>query len=311
MKEIKELLEGDKILGQMLVNNATRGVTNNGLSYMTIVFQDRSGTIEGKKWDISDEDIETFTPGNIVNVSAEVIFYKTGLQLKVYSGDKVDSKNVDIARFVTSAPIPLPDLEKKLDDYLNSLKDKDIALLTKTIIKEHYKDYVTFPAAVRNHHDFGSGILFHSLSMADLAEFVSSKHENVNRDLLIAGTLLHDMGKIVELSGPIIPKYTVEGKLLGHISIMSSIISETAERLNIKSEVPMLLQHMVLSHHGQYEFGSPVLPLTREALLLSLIDDLDAKMAVLDKAYEGVGPGEFTQKIFALEDRYFYKPKDK
>jgi len=149
------------------------------------------------------------------------------------------------------------------------------------------------------------------MQMADLGEAIVKLYPSVNRDMLMAGIILHDLGKTLELSGPIIPKYTLEGKLLGHISITHAEIQKTVDELQITGEVPVLLSHMVLSHHGKMEFGSPVLPLTREAYLLSAIDDIDAKMMMLDKAYDQTPEGEFTSRVYALDERSFYKPKKK
>ena len=146
--------------------------------------------------------------------------------------------------------------------------------------------------------------------MAELGDFLAKKYAPVNRDLLITGILLHDLGKIVELEGPVIYHYSVEGKLLGHISIMVSEIRMAAKELGIDNETPLLLEHMVLSHHDKPEYGSPVSPLTKEALLLTYIDNMDSKMAIVDKALEGINPGEFTQKIFPLDGRTMYKPKN-
>ena len=145
--------------------------------------------------------------------------------------------------------------------------------------------------------------------MAELGDFLAKKYAPVNRDLLITGVLLHDIGKIVELEGPVVYHYSVEGKLLGHISIMVSEIRMAAKELNIANETPILLEHMVLSHHDKPEFGSPIPPLTKEALLLTYIDNMDSKMAIVDKALEAVQPGEFTQKIYPLDSRMMYKPK--
>jgi 3'-5' exoribonuclease len=150
----------------------------------------------------------------------------------------------------------------------------------------------------------------HTVSMADIGLFLCDYYKDIDRDILLTGILLHDMGKCIEFEGPAVYKYSLEGKLLGHISIMMAEIRRAAIGLNITSEVPILLEHMVLAHHGQHEFGSPVLPLTKEALLLSLIDNLDSKMVILDKALSAVNPGEFTQKIFPLDNRMFYKPKE-
>ena len=167
----------------------------------------------------------------------------------------------------------------------------------------------SYPAAVSIHHEYSSGLLMHSVTMADLAVTLCPIYD-CDHDLMVTGCLLHDMGKIIELEGPIVYKYSLEGKLLGHISIMCAEIRKAAEELKIQSEIPLLLEHMVLSHHGQQEFGSPVMPLTKEGLLLSIIDNLDSKMVVVNKALNDVEPGNFSNKVFPLDNRAFYKPKN-
>lgn len=311
MKWIKDFLEGDLIRGPLLVVNANKGITNNGLAYMNVTLQDKTGTIEAKKWDINEADAALINVGNVILVDGDVLNYRDNLQVKIRAVSKVNDDEFDATRFTMASPIPLPELEKRLDGYLNSLKDKDIALLTKTLVGKYYKSYIAYPAAVRNHHEFASGLLHHTIQMADLGEAIVNLYPSIDRDMLIAGILLHDLGKTLELSGPIIPKYTLEGKLIGHISITHAEIQKSIEVLKINSETATLLSHMVLSHHGKYEYGSPVLPLTREAYLLSVIDDLDAKMMILDKAYEQTPEGEFSARIYAMDDRSFYKPKKK
>jgi len=309
MKTISEFIDGDRIYGQFLVTVANKGVTSVGKSYLTITFQDATGTMDGKKWDVLPEDLETFAPGNIVNVQGEVLQYKDHLQMKVLSGEPIlDSDGIDFTRFVPSAPVPKAELEKKLDAYLDSLQNEDVAKLTRHIITKFRAKYVDWPAAVRNHHNFVSGLLYHSLTMADLAEKVCQIYPSLNRDVLIAGTLIHDIGKTVELSGPVATQFTLEGKLLGHISIMQAEVRMAAKELGMTGEIPVIMEHMVLSHHGIPEYGSPVMPLTREALALNMIDDMDAKMMILDKAYADVEPGGYTSKLFTMDERYFYKP---
>lgn len=309
MTWIKDLQEGASIKESFLVNNVTKGVTGNNMPYLTITLQDKTGTIDGKKWDVKSEDADIFTPGNIVQVSADVIYYKNSYQLKVLSGEKVKDEKIDYARYTMSAPVPQDELEAQLKTILASIKDEDISLLVNALIEKYYDKFVTYPAAVRNHHEFTNGLLYHTISMVGLADKIASFYPSIDRDLLVGGVLLHDLGKTIELSGPIIPKYTTEGKLLGHISIMAGEIRKIAEALKIESEVPTLLAHMVLSHHGKMEFGSPVTPLLREALVLSMIDDLDAKMIILDKAYAETAEGEFTSRIYPIDDSYFYKQK--
>jgi len=148
------------------------------------------------------------------------------------------------------------------------------------------------------------------LSMVHLAEAMIPMYPTIARDMLMAGILLHDLGKTIELSGPIIPKYTIPGKLIGHITLMASEILKTAPELGIEEEKATLIAHMVISHHGKQEFGSPVIPLTREAFLLSLIDDMDAKLVMMDKALEGIEAGDFSTRIYTLDDRTLYQPKN-
>ena len=217
----------------------------------------------------------------------------------------------DLSDFKKMSPITLDDMKRKLNSYLESFKDEDVKTVTEAVIEHFYKKYVTYPAAIKVHHEFGSGILHHSLAMADLADAIAKLYPQVDRDILIAGALMHDIGKTIEyIDGPV-PEHSVEGKLCGHISIMYAEFKKIVDDLHITSEVPMLLEHMILSHHGKLEFGSPVLPATREALLLSQIDMIDSKLMVLDKAFENTEPGNFTERIWTMDNVSFYKPKDR
>lgn len=307
-KQIKEFTDGLTIDTQFLVTNVSKGVKADGGRYLNVTIQDASGQIEAKKWEVSDEDNEILVPGNIVGLYGQVYQYKNSLQFKIFEAVKIDASNVDISRFVKPCPVPKEELIERLNAHLDDMKDEEVKRLVKAIIDKFYGDYITYPAAVRNHHAFGSGLLYHSITMADVASKVCDIYPSLNRDILIGGCLLHDIGKTIELSGPVATKYTLEGKLIGHISIMQSEIRKVAEELKISSETSILMQHMILSHHGIPEFGSAVVPMTREALALSTIDNFDAKMQVLDNAMEGVEPGDFTQRIFALDNLSFYKP---
>ena len=312
MKWINELVDGDHLIGQLLVTQANKGITEKGQAYINVSFQDKTGSLEAKKWEATDLDIATLVPGAVVNVDGVINLYKGQNQLKILSVSKVeDLSSINLAQFQRVSPIPLDEMKAKLEKYLNSFKDKDVELVTRTVIKHFYDKYITYPAAVRIHHEFGSGILHHSLTMADTAEAVAKIYPQVDRDILVAGALLHDIGKTIEYENPLMPKQTVEGKLVGHISIMYAEFKKIVDDLHIKSEVPLLIEHMILAHHGKLEFGSPVLPSTREALLLSEIDMMDSRMMVLDKAYANVKPGEFTEKLWMMDNTAFYKPKDR
>ena len=308
MKMISEFTDHDRIEGQFLLGSVSKGVNTNGGSYFSVELRDASGQITAKKWDATLQDEEIFVTGNVISLIGETNRYKDALQLKILSAEVVPLDEIDVDRFVKAPPVSKNELIKKFNNYVNSIKNEDCQKLLKYMINKFDDKLYSYPAAVSIHHEYSSGLLMHSISMADLASFLCPIYD-CDYDILITGCLLHDMGKIIELEGPIVYKYSLEGKLLGHISIMCAEIRKAAEDLKITSEAPLLLEHMILSHHGQPEFGSPVMPLTKEALLLSLIDNLDSKMVVVNKAIADIEPGNFSNKVFPLDNRSFYKPK--
>lgn len=307
---VKEFFDGMMLREeQFLVVSFTKLTSTNGNQYANIELQDKTGKIEGKKWSIDSEDIYVFTPGNIVSINGEVLLYKGNLQVKIYSGRELDKRAVDLSRFLIQSDYSLENLKERYNTLLNQIEDSEINNLVKTIFAKYEREIFSYPAAKTHHHNYLRGLITHSISMAEIASFVGSKYDNINLDILIAGTLLHDIGKIIELSGPEITTYTTEGQLLGHISIGFSMLKDECNKLNIDKEKATQLQHIVLSHHGKFEYGSPVLPATKEAILLSMIDDMDAKMELADNVLENVNEGEFSPRVFAFNDRCLYKPK--
>lgn len=311
MQFVKDIKDGDHVNDLFVVSSVNKCTSDKAKTYLNITLQDNSGSISAKKWEVLPGDTDFIKTNNIIEVEGEVTDYKGSLQMKVLFARPIDISTVDLSDFKKVSPIPLKDMKAKLDKYLKSFKDPDVALITNKVIEHFYDKYITYPAAVKVHHEFGSGIIHHSLAMADLAEEVAKLYPQVDRDILVAGTLLHDIGKTIEYKDGPVPEQTVEGKLCGHISIMYAEFKRIVETLNIKSEVPMLLEHMILAHHGQLDFGSPVVPCTREAMLLSMIDLLDSKMMCLDKYLDATEPGEFTERIWSMDNASFYKPKER
>ena len=305
---IKDIRSGFDCDGIYLIKDAYCINAQNGSNYIVMTLQDSSGTIDGKMFNVGPKEIEVFKGGNVVKVEASASTYKDKLQVVINDGELIDSNKVDVSSLIPSSPIPLPDLLKEMNQFIDSLKDEDIKNIVRTTIDDNYQKYIDNPAAVRNHHDFYHGLLFHSLSMCRVASALANLYPDVDYDLLVGACLLHDIGKTKELSGPILTKYTLEGDLLGHLTIGAEMVEETCKKLNIQGEKPLLLKHMILSHHGKLEFGACVLPQTKEAYMLSVIDDLDAKLMSIDKAMKNVKKGEFSDKIFAMDNRMFYKP---
>lgn len=309
MIRVIDFKDGDKLTSQLLVVSALKGVTNNGLTYLTLELRDATGSINAKKWEVTPSDEEIFVAGNVIEANFEVIFYKTSLQLKIYSAKLVPDEEVDVVAFTKQPPVPFETLKEKLHKHIDDIEEGDVKKVLLHILSKFKEKFLFNPGAASIHHEYRHGLLHHTVSMCDHASYFASYYPNVDKSLLLAGTILHDIGKTIELEGKVVFKYSLEGKLLGHISIINTEIAKAKEELNINSEQITLLQHMILSHHGQLEYGSPVLPLTKEALLLYLIDNIDSKMVIVEKALEVTEVGQFSNKVFALDNRSFYKHK--
>ncbi|MGG1396410.1 3'-5' exoribonuclease YhaM [Bacillus salipaludis] len=300
---------GDQVELFLLIKSATKGTASNGKPFLTLILQDQSGEIEAKLWDAGEEDEKNYAPQNIVKILGELQNYRGKSQLKIRQIRKSGPNDrVKLDDFLEAAPLSQDEMSSKLTQYIFDMKNPNIQRITRYLIKKHQEAFLVYPAATKNHHEFVSGLAYHVVSMLDLAKAISSLYPSLDRDLLYAGVILHDMGKVLELSGPISTMYTIEGNLLGHITIMVNEIGKAAEELGISGEEVLILQHLVLSHHGKAEWGSPKPPLIKEAEILHYIDNLDAKMNMLDRALERVKPGEFTERVFALDNRSFYKP---
>ena len=306
---IKDFKEGQSFTSPLLLTQVSKGLTNAGQPYLTLSFQDKSGTIEAKYWDVSPSIESLMEPASFYQVQGDVIAYRGNLQMKIESIKKLNPETVTLSDFTLSAPLPLEEMEATLKQTIQSLEDNDYRQLVQTLIDKYYDKFIVYPAAVRNHHEFTSGLIYHTLSMVKIAEFFIQTYPPFDRDLVISGILLHDLGKTVEFSSPIVAKYTKEGKLIGHIQWMAAEVFSTGEQLNLPQEKVMLLQHIILSHHGKPEFGSAVPPMTKEALLVHMVDDFDAKMTMIDKALNQIEPDSFTPRLFTFDDRSFYKKK--
>lgn len=300
---------GEQVELFLLVKSAVKGTASNGKPFLTLVLQDKSGDIEAKLWDASETDEQNFAAQSIVKINGDIQNYRGRSQLKIRQIRPVTpNDHVKLDDFLETAPMSIDEMTSKLTQYLFEMENPNIQRITRHLMKKFQNDFMQYPAATKNHHEFVSGLAFHVISMLDLAKAIASLYSSLDKDLLYAGVILHDLGKVVELSGPVATAYTVKGNLLGHITIMVDEIGKAADELGISGEEVMVLQHLVLSHHGKAEWGSPKPPLIREAEILHYIDNIDAKMNMIDRALERVKPGEFSERIFALDNRSFYKP---
>ncbi|MBM6617684.1 3'-5' exoribonuclease YhaM [Bacillus suaedaesalsae] len=300
---------GEQIDVYLLVKSCTKGIASNGKPFLTLILQDQTGDIEAKLWDCTPESEQVYKAQSIVKVYGDIHSYRGKNQLKLRSiRPSNETDPVDVSDFLEVAPLAQDEMMSKITQYIFEMKNPNIQRITRHLVKKYQQSFLEYPAATKNHHEFVSGLAYHVVSMLDLAKVISGLYPSLDTDLLYSGVILHDLGKVMELSGPVATVYTTEGNLLGHITIMVNEIGKAAEELGIKGEEVTVLQHIVLSHHGKAEWGSPKPPLIKEAEILHYIDNLDAKMNMLDRALERVKPGEFSDRVFALENRSFYKP---
>lgn len=308
MTKIKEFREKERYTMNLLIKSVTKGVTQKGAPYLNLVLQDNTGTIDGKLWDASDADMTAAKAGHVEKLSFEVLDYNNALQLRVNRITDLDQDLIDLSEYVMSSPVEIGELKARIQGYIGSIENPTLKALAAGMHNLAGKKFYDYPAASRIHHSYLGGLAEHTLGMADLAEAIAGQYPVLNRDLLIAGVLVHDLGKIAELGGLVSNEYTLEGKLTGHISIGHGWLMETAKELGLEDkEETLLLRHMILSHHGRQEFGSPVLPAIPEAEALFFIDNIDAKMNTLKQVLATVKPGQWTQRMFSMDNRSFYK----
>lgn len=312
MNTISNLKPGDSVETFFLIKDSKQGVTSQGKPYMSMLLQDKSGSIDTKLWTVTKEEIAALSPGVVIKVKGDVIDYRGKKQMKILNHRMTQpGDNVRASDFVESAPISEEELFDKIMDYVIQIDNVELSRIVRHIVTKYKDEFLSFPAAKVNHHDFHSGLAYHVLCMLRQGEALVQIYPQVNSALLYSGIILHDIGKVKELSGSVGVTYTTEGNLLGHIVIAAEEVNDAAHELNINrdDESVLLLKHLILSHHGKLEYGSPKVPMVLEAELLHFIDNIDARIMMFDKHLKGVAPGEFTDRVFPLESRQLYQPK--
>lgn len=312
-KKIGEFNKGDRIENFFLVKNAECKITNNSTTnkYLDLMLIDSTGEINAKLWECN-ENIEASIKDNmLVKVRAVVNEYRGKLQLKVEKiRPSTVEDNINIDEFILVAPYKSEDMFETLLDYIEKIENKDIKRITESIISKLSYKLMHYPAAKSNHHAIKGGLLYHITTMLKAAEKLLDIYNYLNKDLLYSGIILHDIAKIMEMESSelgIVSKYSTEGQLLGHIIQGISLIETAAMEVNADKEIVMLLQHMILTHHYEPEYGSPKKPMIPEAEMLHHLDVLDARMYDMRKATKDLNPGEFSEKVYSLDGISIYK----
>jgi len=301
---------GDSFDGFLLIKDVQKGTASNGKPFLTLYFVDATGEIDAKLWDASKEDETLFVKEKVVKLVGDINEFRGKAQMRIKSIRPAQvTDGVRVSDFLEKSPVDKDTLQEQLMEAVFEMKNPNIQRIVRSFIKKYQEELFIYPAASKNHHAFVSGLAYHIVSMLKIGKQLCEIYPELNKDLLYGGIILHDIGKVHELSGVVSTSYTLEGKLLGHISIMVTEIKEVAEDLGLAdAEETLLLQHIVLSHHGKAEWGSPKAPFIREAEILHFIDLIDAKMNMLNRALDKTKPGEFTERLFAMDNRAFYNP---
>jgi 3'-5' exoribonuclease len=312
-KTIAELRPGEKADGFYLIKYYEVKKTTNGKQYIDIDLVDKTGEINAKVWHYSYEAEKLIEENPIVKIRGEVLEWNGVRQLKVNKiREKRPEDQVRIQELIPAAPIEPDEMLEDVKSYIKKIKDTEIRNLTYNILKKYENKLYYYPAAKRNHHSYRGGLLYHILRMLRSGEKLCQVYDFINADYVYAGVILHDMCKILEMESDeygIVADYSMEGKLLGHIFQGIKEIDTEGEKLGIDREKSILLQHMVLSHHYEPEFGSPKKPMTPEAELLHFLDIIDARMFDFEHSLETIEPGQFTDKIWLLDNRNLYKSR--
>ena len=296
--------------GFALVKSCDKKSAKNGTFYLDMVLGDKDGEIYAKMWDYREEATPLPQVNTVVKVRGLLQQYNGNDQFIVQRiRPTVADDNISMTDFVKSADCEGEVMLEAIYETVNAFSDEDIKKVVLGMLQDNKEKILTFPAAEKLHHAMMGGLLYHTLSMLKLAQCVSSIYPCIDKDLLYSGVILHDIAKMREYTlndAGVIDGHTVEGVLLGHLVMGAEDIGRKCDELGVPVEKKYLLQHMIASHHGKPEFGAAVRPGFIEAEVLSQIDLLDANMYEMADAVKDVKPGEFTGRLWMLDNRRLY-----
>lgn len=310
--KIKDMKKDELFDGFYLIKRAEVRKTRAGKDYISLTFQDDSGEISGNLWDAQPHNVKEFTAGKVVHMTGRREVYNGMPQVNQLTLRLPrDGEPNDPAAFKEKSPVNVTEIRDYLEHTMFRIENATWQRVVRNLYRKYDKEFYHYPAAKSNHHAFESGLAYHTATMVQLADNIGDIYPQLNKSLLFAGIMLHDLAKVIELSGPDSTEYTIRGNLIGHIALIDEEITKTLIELGIADdkEDVVVLRHVVLSHHGLLEYGSPVRPRIMEAEIIHIIDNLDANMMMMSTALSRIDKGEMTSRIFAMDNLSFYKPK--
>ncbi|MEK7466103.1 MAG: HD domain-containing protein [Planctomycetota bacterium] len=310
--DISDLAGTEAVDQVFLLGNVEVRQKKNGEPFLNLELVDRSGRMQAKVWDGAEMVQRKIRTGDYVRVRGQVKIYNKRLDMAIASIIAVDEKSVDKGAFVPRTKKDPVQLALAWKEIVAGVKNDWLKRLLRTFVEDEgwFAKFCESPAAVRLHHACIGGLLEHVVTLARAALAIAPLYPNLDKDLLVTGIFLHDVGKVRELSSDRVFAYTDEGRLVGHIAIGSQMLEEVVAGIEgFPEELRLRLQHMILAHHGQLEYGSPVKPMTLEAVALHHLDNLDAKIFAFSKAIEEstVGEGENWTEYSKMFDGYLWK----
>ena len=311
-KWIADLEAGDEIEGFYILKTAQIKTSNSGKPFLAASVADRSGTIDANVWDYGGP-LGTQDEGTVIKLRGTVSEYRGVLQLILSRLRPVqEDDQYNLGELVPVAPIDVDAGWQELLELTDTIGDGDYRSVCRSVLERYGDRFRSIPGGKSMHHSFVSGLLMHTLYMGRIADYLAGVYpETVDRDLLVAGTILHDVAKCDEfVTSPLglVTEYSTKGQLLGHLVMGAQAVAETARELAMPEEKSVLLQHLLLSHHGEPEFGAAVRPMCAESELLSMIDLIDSRMEIYKETMDETEPGSFSKRVFAL-DKKIYRHK--
>ncbi len=283
---VQQMTDGDAIEEVYLVTDKQLRANRNGNLYLQVEIRDRTGSISARLWNASEHLFRSFDTGDFLHVKGKVQLFQGALQMILSHLDRIEAEKIDLADFLPHTEQDVSKLLERLRSTLLRLGNPHLRAMAECFLMDEafVRDFARAPAGVRNHHAYLGGLLEHVVALLDAADRILPLYPELDRDLLLSGVFLHDVGKVRELSYHRAFAYTDEGQLVGHLVIGVEMLNEKVARVPdltgepFPRELLLRLKHMILSHHGSYEFGSPKLPMTPEAIALHHLDNLDAKV---------------------------------
>ena len=308
--QIKDLKVKEVSSLTVMIKSVNVGRTTAQKPYLKFELVDQSGSIFANKWSLKPEELNAFEAGQVVTVKGLVQLYNAQKQINIESVSLVEGE-VDYSQYVESSKFTVENLKSDITGFLDEMKPGYYKDILNYFLTKYEQEFYVHPAASRMHHAFMSGLAQHVYEMLKMGSAYCDLYPLVNRDLLYAGVILHDLGKLFEMSYEqcIKTEYTLEGLMIGHINMMVSMIDEASKELGYVGEEVLFLKHMVIAHHGKLEWGSPKEPMIIEAELLHYLDVVSAKMTAIEVALRHCEEGQMSDRIPMLDNRRFYHHK--